>query len=144
MTPSDERDAMALPDHRNFVKINRNNYWNTNSRLQDLIVLLSHHPHRRDSPSMRKTKSLSITLPHNMAQMVKRKVASGAYATESEVIREGLRALDAQDQALERWLAAEGVARYDAYHRAGRAGQPASKVFDELRAHRAKRVEKSR
>ncbi len=59
---------------------------------------------------MRKTKSLSITLPHTMAKMIKRKVASGDYATESEVLREGLRALQAQDQALERWLTTEGVA----------------------------------
>jgi Arc/MetJ-type ribon-helix-helix transcriptional regulator len=39
---------------------------------------------------MRKTQSLSITLPHDMAKAVKDKVTSGAYATESEVIREGL------------------------------------------------------
>jgi antitoxin ParD1/3/4 len=30
---------------------------------------------------MRTTQSLSITLPHEMAQMVKAKVTSGAYAT---------------------------------------------------------------
>jgi metal-responsive CopG/Arc/MetJ family transcriptional regulator len=41
---------------------------------------------------MRNTLSLSITLPHDMAQMVEDKVASGAYASESEVIRDGLRA----------------------------------------------------
>ena len=34
---------------------------------------------------MRKTQSLSITLPREMARMIKDKVASGAYATESEV-----------------------------------------------------------
>lgn len=32
---------------------------------------------------MRKTQSLSITLPREMAKAVKDKVASGAYATES-------------------------------------------------------------
>jgi len=53
---------------------------------------------------MRNTQSLSITLPHDMAQMVKDKVASGAYASESEVIRDGLRALQARDAAVERWL----------------------------------------
>ena len=53
---------------------------------------------------MRNTQSLSITLPHDMAQMVKEKVASGAYASESEVIRDGLRALQARDAAIERWL----------------------------------------
>ena len=53
---------------------------------------------------MRNTQSLSITLPHDMAQMVKDKVASGAYASESEVIRDGLRALQARDTVIERWL----------------------------------------
>ena len=83
---------------------------------------------------MRKTKSLSITLPHDMAQLVKDKVASGDYATESEVIREGLRALRLQDAALEQWLHTEGVARYDAYRRGEGAGRPAAEVFARLRA----------
>ena len=56
---------------------------------------------------MRTTQSLSITLPHEMAQMVKDKVASGEYATESEVIRDGLRTLAARDAAVEKWLIGE-------------------------------------
>jgi putative addiction module CopG family antidote len=84
---------------------------------------------------MRKTQSLSITLPRRMAQMIKQKVKSGAYATESEVIREGLRALDAQEAAIEDWLRTEGVARYDAYHRGTSKGRPATDVFADLRAH---------
>jgi putative addiction module CopG family antidote len=59
---------------------------------------------------MRTTQALSVTLPHEMARMLKDKVASGEYATESEVIRAGLRALQAQEQAVERWLRDE-VAR---------------------------------
>jgi antitoxin ParD1/3/4 len=58
---------------------------------------------------MRTTQSLSITLPHDMAQMVKDKVASGEYATESEVIRDGLRTLAARDAAVEKWLRDEVV-----------------------------------
>jgi putative addiction module CopG family antidote len=91
---------------------------------------------------VRKTQSLSITLPHDMAKAVKEKVTSGAYATESEVIREGLRALNERDAALEKWLQTEGVARYDAYKRAPR-GRPAEKVFARLRQHHAKRVKRS-
>ena len=88
---------------------------------------------------MRKTQSLSITLPHDMAKAVKAKVASGSYATESEVIREGLRALNERDAALEDWLRTEGVARYDAYQRNPR-GRQAAKVFARLRQHHAKRA----
>ena len=93
---------------------------------------------------MRKTQSLSITLPREMARMVKDKVAAGTYATESEVIREGLRALQAQDAALEQWLRTEGVARYDAYHRDPRGGRPAADVLARLRAHHAEQVKKGR
>ncbi len=79
-----------------------------------------------------------------MAQLVKEKVASGAYATESEVIREGLRALSARDAAEEEWLRTEGVARYDAYHRSPRRGRPAAEVFARLRAHHANRTKKNK
>jgi antitoxin ParD1/3/4 len=63
----------------------------------------------RKLPAMRTTQSLSITLPHDMAQMVKKKVSSGEYATESEVIRDGLRTLAARDAAVEKWLLEEVV-----------------------------------
>src|SRR6185436_4240596 len=92
---------------------------------------------RDEDEPMRKTQSLSITLPHDMAQMVKDKVASGDYATESEVIREGLRALRSQDGALEQWLRTEGVARYDAYHGDRYSARPAAEVFARLRARAA-------
>jgi putative addiction module CopG family antidote len=87
---------------------------------------------------MRATKSLSVTLPDDMAKMVKDKVASGDYATESEVIRDGLRALKARDGAEEEWLRTEGVARYDAYRRDPDSARPAAKVFARLRTHQAK------
>ena len=53
---------------------------------------------------MRSTQQFSITLPNEMAEMVRAKVAAGDYATESEVIRDGLRALAARDRAVESWL----------------------------------------
>ena len=58
---------------------------------------------------MRSTQQLSVTLPNEMAQMVKSKVSSGEYASDSEVIRDGLRALQARDKALESWLRTEGA-----------------------------------
>ena len=50
---------------------------------------------------MRSTQQFSITLPNEMAEAVRAKVAGGEYAIESEVIREGLRALLARDRAIE-------------------------------------------
>jgi len=63
---------------------------------------------------MRSTQQLSITLPIEMAAAVKSRVAAGEYATESEVIRDGLRALMARDRAVESWLHAQVLPAYDA------------------------------
>ncbi len=57
---------------------------------------------------------MSITLPIEMADVVKTKVRTGEYATESEVIRDGLRALLARDRAVESWLQGQVGPAYDA------------------------------
>lgn len=63
---------------------------------------------------MRTTRQLSITLPNEMADALRERVRSGEYASESEVIREGLRTLFARDQAIEAWLRDEVAAAYEA------------------------------
>jgi putative addiction module CopG family antidote len=63
---------------------------------------------------MRTTQQLSITLPIEMADAIKAKVSSGEYATESEVIRDGLRALLARDRAVDVWLRDQVAPAYDA------------------------------
>jgi antitoxin ParD1/3/4 len=63
---------------------------------------------------MRSTQQLSITLPNEMADLVRAKVANGEYATESEVIRDGLRVLLARDHAVEDWLREKVAPAYDA------------------------------
>lgn len=62
---------------------------------------------------MRTTQQFSITLPNDMADVVKAKVKAGEYASESEVIRDGLRALLARDRAIEKWLRTEVAVAYD-------------------------------
>jgi putative addiction module CopG family antidote len=49
-----------------------------------------------------------------MAEMVRSKVESGEYASESEVIRDGLRALQIHERVLETWLRQEVGPAYDA------------------------------
>ncbi|HUU95762.1 MAG TPA: ribbon-helix-helix domain-containing protein [Phycisphaerae bacterium] len=63
---------------------------------------------------MRTTRQLSITLPNDMADALRNRVSAGDYASESEAIREGLRALFARDRAVEAWLHTEVAAAYDA------------------------------
>jgi putative addiction module CopG family antidote len=77
---------------------------------------------------MRTTRQMSITLPVEMADSVRAKVASGDYASESEVIREGLRALEARDEAVERWLRTEVVATYEEMKAHPERGIPAEEV----------------
>lgn len=79
---------------------------------------------------MRSTQQFSITLPNEMADAVKAKVAGGEYATESEVIREGLRALLAKDRAIEHWLQTEVAAAYDEL----KADPSKALTMDEVRA----------
>ena len=50
-----------------------------------------------------------------MAEIVERKVQSGHYASVSEVLRDGVRALIDRDAAFEKWLREDAAASYDAY-----------------------------
>jgi putative addiction module CopG family antidote len=93
---------------------------------------------------MRNTQAISITLPHDMAAMVKAKVASGEYATESEVIRDGLRTLLARDAALEAWLRGEVAKSCDEFAADPSIGIPASDVMARLRASYRERLTKPR
>ena len=63
---------------------------------------------------MRTTQQFSITLPNEMANAVKSKVEAGEYASESEVIRDGLRALIARERAVDNWLQQQVGPSFDA------------------------------
>lgn len=63
---------------------------------------------------MSTTHQLNVTLPEEMVDAVKAKVAAGEYASESEVVRDGLTALLARDRALEAWLHEEVAPAIDA------------------------------
>lgn len=85
---------------------------------------------------MRTTQQFSITLPNEMADLVKAKVASGEYATESEVIRDGLRTLAARDKAVESWLREQVVPAATAMKKRPSRGIPIAKVREHLRTKR--------
>lgn len=88
---------------------------------------------------MRTTRQLSVTLPVEMADMIRTKVSSGEYASESEVIRDGLRALAARDKAVEGWLRREVAPAYDAMKANPKQGITAKSV----RAHLAAEAKKA-
>jgi putative addiction module CopG family antidote len=89
---------------------------------------------------MRTTQQLSITLPNEMADAVKTKVQTGEYATESEVIRDGLRALLARDRAIEGWLHGQVGAAYDSL----KADPSRAVTADQVRARLAAEHKKAR
>jgi antitoxin ParD1/3/4 len=87
---------------------------------------------------MRTTQQMSITLPREMAEAVKAKVEAGEYATESEVIRDGLRALLARDRAVESWLRDQVGPAYDALKADPARARTAEQVRARLAAEHAK------
>jgi putative addiction module CopG family antidote len=87
---------------------------------------------------VRTTRQLSITLPNQMADALRERVQSGQYASESEVIRDGLRALFAQEAAVEGWLRDEVAAAYDAAKADPGSAVTADDVRSRLAARRAR------
>ena len=87
---------------------------------------------------MRTTQQLSITLPHEMAEVVRAKVKAGEYASESEVIRDGLRSLMARDRAVESWLHQQVAPAHDALRADPSRAVTADQVRARLAAERAK------
>jgi putative addiction module CopG family antidote len=81
---------------------------------------------------------MSITLPNEMADAIRTKVRAGEYATESEVIREGLRALLNRDRAIENWLQNQVVEAYDAL----KADPSRAVTIDQVRARLASEHDK--
>ncbi len=82
----------------------------------------------------------TFSLPVEQASYIDELVASGTYASGSEVIRAGLRALQERDAAVERWLRDEVVPVAAAMQADPGRAIPADQVFDDIRALHAERL----
>jgi antitoxin ParD1/3/4 len=82
----------------------------------------------------------TVSLPTEQASYIDSLVASGAYASASEVVRAGLRALQERDAAVERWLREEVIPVYDAMKADPARGIPAEQVMASLRKRHAERL----
>jgi antitoxin ParD1/3/4 len=76
----------------------------------------------------------TFSLSEEQADFIDQKVASGAYVSGSEVIREGLRAIQGRDAAIEKWLREEVVPSYNRMAEQPDRGIPLDEAFDRIEA----------
>ena len=88
---------------------------------------------------MRTTQQMSITLPNEMAEFVRDKVARGDYASDSEVLRDALRVLRERDRAVEAWLRDQVVPTAQALRDNPGRALSADQLRTELKKSRARR-----
>lgn len=81
----------------------------------------------------------TISLPHEQAVYIDKLVAAGTFASASDVVRAGLKALKERDDAMERWLKDEVAPLYDRMQEHPEQALSAEEVFAELRARHAGR-----
>lgn len=89
---------------------------------------------------MARVAKRTFSLPPQQAAYIDAKVEHGAYASGSEVIRAGLRALQERDAAFERWLRNEVVPIYDAMKANPERGVPARSAFAEVRTRQKRKA----
>ncbi len=88
---------------------------------------------------MAATQQFNITLPLDLAQAIEDKVQSGAYASVSEVVSEGLHTLLERDAAFEQWLRDEVLVGHQEYLADPSQGVPVEDILPRLKARRAVR-----
>ena len=89
---------------------------------------------------MAATAKRTFSLPDEQAKFIDKQVKSGGYASGSEVVRAGLRALQERDAAIERWLREEVVPVYDSMKADPSQGIPIEKAFAQIRERHASRI----
>jgi antitoxin ParD1/3/4 len=82
----------------------------------------------------------TFSLSTEQSKYIDSLVDSGAYASASEVVRAGLRALHERDAAVERWLREEVVPVYDAMEADPARAIPADRVLESLRERHVERL----
>lgn len=86
------------------------------------------------------TEERTFSLPAEQAGYIDSQVASGAYASASEVVQAGLRALQEHDAVVERWLREEVVPVAAAVEADPSRLIPIDEVMETIRAHHAERL----
>jgi antitoxin ParD1/3/4 len=93
---------------------------------------------------MQSPEKRTFGLPSEQAGYIDNLVASGTYASGSEVVRAGLRALQERDAAVGKWVCEEVVGVYDAKQADPNRAISAEQVFATVRARHADRLRRKR
>jgi len=83
---------------------------------------------------MQSNRQFNISLEQDIADAVERKVEAGAYASVSEVVSDGVRALIERDTDIERWLREEVLPGHAEYLADPSSAIAAEDILDELKA----------
>jgi antitoxin ParD1/3/4 len=86
----------------------------------------------------------TFSLPLQQARFIDTKVRAGTYASASEVVRAGLRALAERDAAVEQWLRSDVGPVYDAMKANPKHAVSLKKAFAAVRARHAERLKVSK
>jgi antitoxin ParD1/3/4 len=86
----------------------------------------------------------TFSIPTEQAVYIDRLVDGGDYASASEVVRAGLRALRERESVTERWLQNEVIPVYDKMKKNPKRAIPAARVFAALRARHKSRSKKAK
>jgi antitoxin ParD1/3/4 len=86
----------------------------------------------------------TVSLPAEQSRYIDDLVSAGTYASASEVVRAGVRALQERDAAVERWLREDVAPVYDAMLDDPNRAIDAKDVMASIRAHHAERLKTKR
>jgi len=89
------------------------------------------------------TEKRTVSLPVQQGQYIDRLVDSGAYASVSEVVRAGLRALEERDAIVESWLRTDVLDSYRDLQTDPSRAIPAETVFAGIRDRLTQRRKKT-
>lgn len=82
----------------------------------------------------------TISLPSEQAAFIESKVRNGDYASVSEVVRAGIRALRERDEVIERWLHNEVGGSFDAMKSDPSRAVTVDSAFASIRNRHAERM----